>query len=102
MEVPVKVPTAFSVRDENEFYAFQHLISRMNPRLHVTPVATGVHTNGGATVFWGLVHDTQHKLTKEIVEAALREAGFSFNQCAQLYKLDLATVGIASRAVLSS
>jgi hypothetical protein len=102
MEVPVKVPTAFSVRDENEFYAFQHLLARMNSRLHVTPVATGVHVNGGCTVFWGLVHDCQEKLTKECVEAALRDAGFDFKRCAQLNRLDAETGGVANRTVLSA
>jgi hypothetical protein len=101
MEVPVKVPTAFSVRDENEFYAFQHLMARMNPQLLVTPVATGVHLNGGCTVFWGIVHLNTQKLTKADVENGLREAGFNFSQRGQLYNLDLASVSLASRPVIA-
>jgi len=104
MEVTVKVPTAFSVRDENEFYAFQHLIARMNPQLQMTPVATGVHLNGGCTVFWGLVYASSETLTRETVETALKEAGCNLGHSFQLYRLDLPSatpaqhVGAASRS----
>lgn len=97
MDVAVKVPAAFSVRDENEFYAFQHLMARLNPQLVVTPVATGMHINGRCTVFWGLVHSSKVPLTKEDVEKALREAGFDFKHSAQLHRLDLATVALPTR-----
>jgi len=99
MDVTIRVPAAFSVRDENEFYAFQHLMTRLNPQLRVTPVATGTHVNGGCTVFWGLVYSTKQQLSKEDVETALREAGFSFIQSAQLHRLDLASVALPSRGV---
>jgi hypothetical protein len=102
MEVTVKVPAAFSVREENELYAFQHLMARLNPQLQVTPVATGMHVNGGCTVFWGLVHSSQQSLTREDVEAALRAAGFNFKQSAQLYRLDLATVALPTRSVAAA
>ena len=102
MEVTAKVPAAFSVRDENELYAFQHLMARLNPQLQVTPVATGMHVNGRCTVFWGLVHSSQHPLTKEDVEAALREAGFNFKQSSQLLRLDLASAALPTRGASAS
>lgn len=76
MKVTVEVPKAFSVREENEFFAFQHLMARMNPRLMVMQVATGRHVNSGCTVFWGLVYLEGHQLGSKEVETALQEAGF--------------------------
>lgn len=55
MQAKVELPKAFSVRDEHEFLPIQHLMARLNPKLLVRQVATGVHVNGGGTVFWGLV-----------------------------------------------
>jgi len=78
MQTTIELPKAFSVRDENEFLAFQHLMEKMNPRLLVAQVATGVHVNGGPTVFWGLVHMDGHPLSRRDMENALREAGFDF------------------------
>jgi len=78
MQTAIELPKAFSVRDENEFLAFEHLMERMNPDLLVTRVATGVHVNGGPTVFWGLVHADGHPPSEKEVEIALREAGFDF------------------------
>jgi len=78
MHATIELPKAFSVRDENEFLAFQHLMEQMNPGLLVTRVATGVHVNGGPTVFWGLVHMDGHPLSRREVENAIREAGFDF------------------------
>ena len=78
MQTTIELPKAFSVRDENEFLAFQHLMEKMNPGLLVTQVATGVHVNGGPTVFWGLVHMDGHPLSRRDMENALREAGFDF------------------------
>lgn len=78
MQSKVELPKAFSVRDENEFYAFQHLMSRLNHKLIVKQVATGVHVNGGCTVFWGLVYLDGQPPNKKEVEAALKEAGFDF------------------------
>ena len=51
MRATIELPKAFSVRDENEFTAFRHLMEKMNRGLLVTRVATGVHVNGGPTVF---------------------------------------------------
>jgi hypothetical protein len=78
MQTKVDLPKAFSVREENEFYAFQHLMSRMNPKIMVTQVATGVHVDGGCTVLWGLVYLNGQPPSKKEVEAALKEAGFDF------------------------
>jgi hypothetical protein len=41
-------------------------------------VATGVHVDGGGTVFWGLVYLEGEPPSKKKVEIALREAGFDF------------------------
>jgi hypothetical protein len=78
MQANVNLPKAFSVRDEHEFLPIQHLLARMNPSLTVTQVATGVHIDGGSTVFWGLVYLASKSPTKKELEAALREAGFDF------------------------
>jgi hypothetical protein len=79
MEATIQLPQAFSVREENEFYPIQHLVARLNPKLMVTQIATGVHADGGCTVFWGLVYREGQKMTKAEVETALREAGFDFD-----------------------
>lgn len=76
MQTKVVLPQAFSVRDENEFYPIQHLLSRMNPDLIVTRVATGRHVYGGPTVVWGLVHAQGTTPSQEDVQEALRQAGF--------------------------
>ncbi len=76
MQAKMDLPQAFSVRDENEFYPIQHLLSRFNSDLTVTRIATGLHVHGGPTVVWGLVHLTGHAPTQQEVEAALRRAGF--------------------------
>jgi hypothetical protein len=78
MRTKIELPKAFSVRDEHEFYAFQNLMTRLNPKLMVKQVATGVHVDGGCTVFWGLVYMDGQPPSKKEVEAALREAGFDF------------------------
>jgi hypothetical protein len=78
MQAKVDVPKAFSVRDEHEFLPVQHLVARMNPKLSVREVATGVHVDGGGTVHWGLVYLDGKPPSKKAVETALREAGFDF------------------------
>ena len=79
MEATMDLPQAFSVRDEHEIYPIQHLMGRLNPDLRVAQVATGVHVNGGCTVFWGLVYDKGQPLEKSDVEQALQRAGFDFS-----------------------
>jgi hypothetical protein len=78
MHARVELPKAFSVRDEHEFLPIQHLMERLNPKLMVKQVATGVHVDGGGTVFWGLVYLNGEPPSKKNVETALREAGFDF------------------------
>jgi hypothetical protein len=78
MQTTIAIPQAFSVRDEHEFYPFQHLLARLNPDLQVVQIATGVHIHGGCTVLWGLVYQNGQALTQEDVEAALNRAGYDF------------------------
>jgi hypothetical protein len=78
MQAKVDLPKAFSVRDEHEFLPIQHLRGRLNPKLLVKEVATGVHVDGGGTVHWGLVYLDGEPPSKKEVETALREAGFDF------------------------
>ena len=78
MHAKVELPKAFSVRDEHELLPIQHLMARMNPQLTVRQVATGVHVDGGGTVFWGLVYLDGEPPSRKKVEIALREAGFDF------------------------
>ena len=52
MQAKIKLPKAFSVRDGHEFLPIQHLMNRLNPKLSVKEVATGVHVDGGGTVHW--------------------------------------------------
>jgi len=73
------LPKAFSVRDEHEFYPMQHLMARLNPDLMVKQIATGVHVDGGGTVFSGIVYPGEAPPPKAQVEDALREAGFDFD-----------------------
>jgi hypothetical protein len=76
MQATIELPRAFSVRDEHEFYPFQHLMERLNPKIMVEQVATGKHVNGGFTVFWGIVYLNGHKPNQAQMESALKEAGF--------------------------
>ncbi len=78
MRVQVELPKAFSVRDENEFYPIRHLMARLNPKLTVAPVATGLHVQGTYCVFWGIVYHEDKLPSRKEVEAALKEAGFDF------------------------
>jgi len=72
VKAQVELPKAFSVREENEFYPIQHLMARLNPRLVVTQAGTGVHVNGGCTVFWGVVHLEGQSPSRKEVEGVLR------------------------------
>ena len=78
MQAKVELPKAFSVRDEHEFLPVRHLMARLNPKVMVKQVATGVHVDGGSTVFWGLVYLNGKPPDKKKVEIALRETGFDF------------------------
>ncbi|MHB8897670.1 MAG: hypothetical protein ACYC6Y_02865 [Thermoguttaceae bacterium] len=78
MQVPVNIPTAFSIREENEFFPIQHLLDRMNPKLMVHRLGTGRHVHGGPTVLWGLVYLDGQQPTPDEIEAALKAAGYDF------------------------
>ena len=78
MRTKIELPKAFSVRDERELGPIQHLMARLNPKLLVKRIATGVHVNGGGTVFWALVYLKDELPSRKRVELALREAGFDF------------------------
>ena len=85
MLTKVQLPKAFSVRDEHEFYPMQHLMARLNPDLMVKQVTTGVHVEGGGTVFWGIVYTAENPPNRQQVEDALREAGFDFKHNTQTH-----------------
>lgn len=76
MLVELDLPKAFSVREENEFFPFMHLMAAINPMLMVAQVATGRHINGGCTVLWGLVYLQGQPLSEKQAQAALIAAGF--------------------------
>ena len=84
MKVAIELPKAFSVNDDREFPLVQDLAARLNPKLLVAQVATGVHVNGGSTVNWGLVYMQGQPLTDEDVAAALKEAGLDAQHNAEI------------------
>ena len=84
MKVSIELPKAFSVNDDREFPLVQDLMARLNPKLLVAQVATGVHVNGGSTVNWGLVYLHGQSLTDEEVAAALKEAGLDAQHNAEI------------------
>ena len=84
MKATVELPKAFSVRDDRELPLIQDLMARLNPKLLVAQVATGVHIDGGYTVNWGLVYMDGQPLTDEDVAAALKEAGLDAQHNAEI------------------
>ena len=84
MEATVELPKAFSVRDDRELRLIQDLVARLNPKLLVIQVATGVHVDGGSTVNWGLVHLDGEPLMDTEVRAALEEAGLDLQHNAEI------------------
>lgn len=86
MQATMELPKAFSVRDDLELPLIQDLMVRLNPKLTVVQVATGLHVNGGCTVNWALVYMDGHPLTDEDVQAALQEAGLDFTQAKLMKK----------------
>ena len=91
MEVAIQIPKAFSVRDEQEFTAYKHLMARLNPQLRVRQVGIGRHVNGGCTVCWGMVYLEGQKIRKTEFDEALHEAGFDFQHSST--RLDSSCVG---------
>jgi len=47
MKATIELPKAFSVRDDRELPLIKDLMARLNPKLLVAQVATGVHVDGG-------------------------------------------------------
>lgn len=84
MTVTIELPKAFSVRDDRELPLIQDLMARLNPKLLVAQVATGVHIDGGCTVNWGLVYADGQRLTDADVTTALEEAGFDARHNAEI------------------
>jgi hypothetical protein len=84
MQTTIELPKAFSVRDDRELPLIQDLMARMNPKLLVTQVATGVHIEGGYTVNWGLVYLDGQPPTDADVAAALEEAGLDAQHNAEI------------------
>ncbi len=84
MQVMVELPKAFSVLHDHEFPLIQDLMSRLNPKLLVAHVGTGLHVNGGTTVNWGLVYLNGQPLTDHDVHAALVEAGLDFQHNSEI------------------
>ena len=78
MRTKIELPKAFSVADERELVPIQHLMSRLNAKLLVKRIATGVHVNDGGTVFWALVYLKGEPPSRKKVELALREANSDF------------------------
>ena len=84
MQAAIDLPKAFSVRDDCELPMIQDMVARLNPKLLVVQVATGMHVNGGCTVNWGLVYLDGHPLTDKDVQAALEEAGLDVQHNAEI------------------
>jgi hypothetical protein len=84
MKAAIDLPKAFSVREDRELPLIQDLMARLNPKLLVAQVATGVHVDGGCTVNWGLVYLDGQPLTDEDVAAALKEAGLDAQHNAEI------------------
>ena len=84
MRATIELPKAFSVREERELPLVQDLMTRLNPKLLVVQVATGVHIDGGYTVNWGLVYMDGQSLTDDDVAVALKEAGLDAQHNAEI------------------
>jgi hypothetical protein len=84
MQATIELPKAFSVRDDRELPLIQDLVARLNPKLLVIHVATGVHIDGGYTVHWGLVYMDGQPLTDADVTAALKDAGLDAEHNAEI------------------
>ena len=84
MQATIELPKAFSVRDERELPLIRDLLARLNPKLLVIQVATGVHVDGGYTVNWGLVYMEGQPPTDEDLLAALKDAGLDVEHNAEI------------------
>ena len=84
MHATIELPKGFSVRHADEFRLVQDLLARLNPKLLVAEMGTGVHVNGGSTVNWGLVYFDGQEPTHQEVNAALEQAGLDFHHNAAI------------------
>ncbi len=84
MKAVIEVPKAFLLGDDREFPLIQKLVARLNPKLLVVQVATGLHVNGDYTANWGLIYLDGQPLTDQDVHAALEEAGLDFKHNAEI------------------
>ena len=84
MQATIELPKAFSIGEYCELPLIQDLMARLNPKLLVTQVATGVHVDGGYTVNWGLVYLDGQPPTDADVAAALKEAGLDAQHNAEI------------------
>lgn len=84
MKATIDLPTAFSVRDDREIPLVQNLMARLNPKLLVVQVATGMHVDGGYTVNWGLVYLDGQPPTDAELQAALKDAGLDSQHNAEI------------------
>jgi hypothetical protein len=84
MQAIIELPKAFSVGDDRELPLIQGLMARLNPKLLVIQVATGVHVDGGYTVNWGLVYMDGEPPTDEDLQAALKDAGLDIEHNAEI------------------
>lgn len=84
MQATVELPKAFSVSHDREFQLVKDLMTRLNTKLLVAQVATGVHVDGGSTVNWGLVYLDGQPLSEKEMHAALAEAGLDFQHNAEI------------------
>ena len=84
MQATIELPKAFSVRQADEFRLVQDLLARLNPKLLVAEMGTGMHVTGGSTVNWGLVYFDGHPPTHQEVHAALEHAGLDLHHNAAI------------------
>jgi hypothetical protein len=54
------------------------MLQRLHPGLLVQEVGTGIHLNGGPTVYWGLVYIKGQSLVDADITKCLEHAGFDF------------------------
>lgn len=84
MQIVIELPKAFSVPRDNDIQLIQDLMARLNPRLLVMQVATGVHVDGGSTANWGIIHLDGQPLMDTEVHSALEEAGLDLQHNAEI------------------
>lgn len=89
MDVSLNLPVAFSVRDHHEFQAHRDVLQRIHPDLTIQEVATGIHVNGGPTVYWGLVYIKGQVVTDEVINSCLQLAGFHFGHNGKNYTVEV-------------